>query len=71
MAWKKGPLPEETWFWGGVVTVDMGSNSGFVFADFKGDHVILKPSNERVEAKNVAYYDNSLEWPIPSEVKES
>lgn len=38
MAWKQGPLPKDTWGWGGVVPVGQ-SGSGFFFADFKGDRV--------------------------------
>lgn len=64
MSWKQGPLPPNTYGWGGIVKV--GSEpSGFYFADFCGDHVKLigPPSIERVEANQVAMYDNSLELP--------
>jgi hypothetical protein len=63
MAWKKGPLPKGTFNWGGVM-VKGTSATGFHFADFCGDHVKLPMSNnKRVEAQDVAYYDNSLEVP--------
>lgn len=69
--WKRGPLPFNTWGWGGVVTIINGVSSlpGFFFADFRGDHVIL-PHNEpnkgdgrRVELSQVLWYDNSLTLP--------
>ena len=62
MAWQKGPLPPATWCWGGVVPV--GVEGGFHFADFCGDHAVTCPGGERVEARDVAWYDNSL-MPAP------
>ena len=35
--WKEGPLPPDTWGWGGVMPFYL--DSGFFFADFRGDHV--------------------------------
>jgi hypothetical protein len=63
MAWKKGPLPPETYFWGGVVKAGDDSGSGFYFADFCGDHVVTFPGEEKLTADQVAWYDNSLELP--------
>ncbi len=64
MAWLKGPMPPETWGWGGVSI--KGEGSGFYFADFCGDHVKAEdgtPAGKRVEAADVAYYDNGLTLP--------
>jgi hypothetical protein len=73
MAWKKGlPMPPDTWYWGGVVTVGMEEDSGFRFASFCGDHVLLDgEKDQRVEAREIVYYNNDLIWPVPKEVKES
>jgi len=59
--WKKGPLPPNTWHWGGVVVHPGGS--GFRFADFHGDHVLLTDGT-RVEPHEVAFYNNALTYPI-------
>lgn len=56
MAWQSGPLPPDTYFWGAVITKDM--TSGFLFADFCGDHALSGES--RIEAADVLFYDNSL-----------
>lgn len=72
--WKKGPLPPGTYNWGGVVLVG-DSPDGFYFADFCGDHaIVLKGKigdtnsvDTRVEADQIAMYNNSLELP-PSHV---
>lgn len=65
MAWQKGPLPPKTYHWGAVVTKDMlgAGGGGFVFADFRGDHVILvgDVKDVRVEAADVAWFNNSIE----------
>jgi hypothetical protein len=61
MSWKKGPLPKDTFNWGGVVPV--GLDSGFYFADFWGDHVIVVPTGKRLEPHEVAYYNNCLTEP--------
>lgn len=67
MAWKKGPLPKDTYNWGGVVRVG-GAVEGFFFADFCGDHVKIQGDDgkfsKRLEADEIAYYDNCLELPI-------
>lgn len=61
--WKKGPLPAGSYNWGGVVLKGDRPDAGFYFADFCGDHVVLCPDGKRVEAADVALYDNSLELP--------
>lgn len=68
MAWKKGPLPPNTWNWGGVVPAGEDTGTGFYFANFCGDHVQLSPSEKFpagriLKAHEVALYDNSLELP--------
>lgn len=62
MAWKQGPLPKDTYGWGGVVPFDQ-SGDGFYFADFCGDHVKCCPGERKLLAHEVALYDNSLELP--------
>ena len=67
--WKRGPLPPNTWQWGGVVpkSNDSGPYSGFFFADFHGDYVTINPGTadaKRLESDEVAYYNNSLSLPI-------
>ncbi len=59
--WKNGPLPANTWNWGAVVTKDTGN--GFYFADFMGDHVLVYPGKERVEAADILQYNNCIELP--------
>lgn len=67
MSWKKGPLPAGTWQWGGVMLVGQPTNC-FHFADFHGDHVCLPcEDNKRVEAADVAFYNNCLDLPLPPE----
>jgi hypothetical protein len=60
--WKKGPLPPNTWNWGGVVPVGEDV-SGFYFADFCGDHVKLTPGDKVLQAHEVALFNNDLELP--------
>jgi hypothetical protein len=62
MAWKKGPLPPNTWNWGGVVRVGDSPVYGFSFADFCGDHVDMVPGGT-LKADEVGWYDNSIELP--------
>lgn len=65
MAWQQGPLPANTWNWGGVVLVG-ASKLGFYFADFHGDHVILNPGTpnaERIEADQVGWFNNAIDMP--------
>jgi hypothetical protein len=68
--WQVGPLPPDTYMWGAVVTKQMLEsfppgkyNGGMLFADFCGDHV--KCGGERIEAKDVGLYNNSLTLPYP------
>jgi hypothetical protein len=56
-------LPPDTWGWGGIAPKDGNFATGFYFADFHGDHVLIVPDNTRVEAADVAWYDNSLTLP--------
>jgi hypothetical protein len=68
MAWKKGPLPKDTYGWGGVVPSDSAGSGGFYFADFQGDTVkaigAADGGGDRVlKADEVGQYDNSLELP--------
>lgn len=62
MAWKQGPLPPDTYHWGGVVPTG-NDGGGFFFADFCGDHVKLVPGGRVLKADEVAWYDNSLNLP--------
>ena len=67
MAWQKGPLPKDTYGWGGVVKVGQDPRVGFQFADFRGDKIAtLGPDGHILQADEVAWYDNSLTMP-PSE----
>lgn len=65
--WKPGPLPPDTWNWGGVVPVGDQYTQGFYFADFCGDHVKLTVVDEYVarelKPEEVAFYNNCLELP--------
>ena len=63
--WKAGPLPSNTYFWGGVVPVGEEA-SGFYFADFCGSTVKILtglPGERVLTSKEVAWYNNSLELP--------
>lgn len=61
--WKPGPLPPNTYNWGGVVPAGDDTGYGFYFADFCGDHVKICPGDRVLKAHEVAFYDNSLELP--------
>lgn len=63
VGWRAGPMPPDTWGWGGVVPKgDFGS--GFLFADFCGDHVLTDSDNyKRIEAADVLWYNNGLDLP--------
>lgn len=63
MAWKQGPLPPNTWNYGGIVRAGENPSGGFEFADFQGDHVKVLPNGEIIPAEKVGWYDNSLELP--------
>jgi hypothetical protein len=66
MGWQKGPLPPDTYNWGGVVPDDH-AGSGFYFADFRGDHVVIHPGDpkneQRLEADQVRWWNNCLTLP--------
>lgn len=59
MSWKVGPLPKNTYGWGGVVPVEQAI-SGFYFADFRGDHVICYPGERVLKAHEIKWYDNPI-----------
>lgn len=61
--WKRGPLPKDTYGWGGVTLTKQ--DTGFFFADFCGDHVKIRDGNgeRKVMAAEVCQYDNSLTLP--------
>ena len=63
MSWKKGPLPAETYNWGGVVAIGENSKHGFYFADFCGDHIKIIGQDKILKADEIAWYNNSLELP--------
>ena len=70
--WKVGPLPPNTFYWGGVIPKSLDTSSpddwGFYFGDFRGDHVVVNPNSPQsfvVEAKDVLLYNNSLHMPPP------
>jgi hypothetical protein len=59
--WRRGPMPPNTYHWGGVVP--KGMKGGFLFADFHGDHAVMIPGGEKVAGADVAWFNNSLELP--------
>lgn len=61
--WKQGPMPPDTWGWGGVVKKGMENQCGFYFADFHGDHVKICPGGEILQAEDVSLYNNCLTLP--------
>jgi hypothetical protein len=65
--WNKGELPNGTWGWGGIVLDDQ-TTSGFYFADFRGDHVMIQGDDgrfsKRIEASRVGYWNNSIKLPM-------
>jgi hypothetical protein len=65
--WKKGPLPAGTYNWGGVQI--KGMSSGFLYADFRGDHGITD-SRMRFEARDVVWWNNCLDLPPGSKGRE-
>ena len=70
--WKPGPLPPETWYWGGVV-LNGDTTGGFILVDVCGNHARVfksdKPRDEwpRIEANEIAAFNNSL-GPVPKEL---
>jgi hypothetical protein len=64
--WERGPLPPDTYDWGGVVPVGERLNGGFYFADFRGDHVEIYPGGSAVrvlQPHEVAWFNNGLKLP--------
>ena len=62
MAWLPGPVPPNTWNWGGAVP--KGIVDGFYFADFHGDHITIMTDPPRtLKPEEVEWYDNSLVLP--------
>jgi hypothetical protein len=64
--WREGPLPKDTYNWGGVVIAG-SEGPGFYFADFRGDHVIALGADngkDRVlQPHEVKYYNNTITLP--------
>lgn len=63
MAWKPGPLPPDTWNWGGVVPHGEDLARGFLFADFCGDHAKVFPDGRVLKPHEVKWYNNALDLP--------
>lgn len=66
--WLKGPLPPNTWFWGGVVPKGHDNPYGFYFADFCGDSVKMYNDFDMhkfvvLKAEDVVWYNNALDLP--------
>lgn len=63
--WKEGPLPPNTWNWGGVTEKGDHPHNGFLFADFHGDHVqVAYPDNgKHLTPDQVGWYNNCIELP--------
>ena len=59
--WQRGPLPPDTWNYGGVVPVGDDLHGGLYFADFKGDHVLAigadKGADRIIKAEDVAWFN--------------
>ena len=65
--WKKGPLPPDTYQWGGVVPIDY-EETGFFFADFQGDKVVIHGAAGEnafrvLKPYEVKWYNNCLDTP--------
>jgi hypothetical protein len=64
--WKQGPLPPDTYYWGGVVRSGDDPKMGFYFAGFNGDHaVITKPdgTTEKLTPHQVGWFNDCLRPP--------
>lgn len=63
--WKKGPLPENTYGYGAIVTEGMGCEAnGMLFADFRGDRVFVNAQvSEPIMADKILLYNNTLALP--------
>lgn len=65
--WHQGPLPANTYQFGGIVLKGLDPNRGFHFADFRGDHVMVVTSSgdlKRHEANEIGYWNNSITIPV-------
>lgn len=66
--WRKGPLPKNTYGWGGIVTKDC-PDGFFLYADFCGDYAMTFTTEkghlttQRVEAADILLWDNALTEP--------
>ena len=60
MAWRRGPVPPDTWFYGAIVRV---GSAELEFAAFEDTRVVAMPSGEVVSPESVAWYDNSIDPP--------
>lgn len=62
--WQNGPLPPNTYHWGGVQLKGEEGRMSFHFADFRGDHVILPmEQSRRVEKDEIILFNNSIHCP--------
>ena len=71
--WRAGPLPPDTYWWGGVVLKSQkpinGVYTGFFMASFCGDHVEIhdrqvdRTTPLIVQPEDIVYYNNSLQLP--------
>ncbi len=66
--WHIGPMPAKTYWFGGVVLKGDRPESGFYFADFHGDYVLISDGGTRRSNKvfpdQIAYWNNSIRVPI-------
>ena len=66
--WREGPLPANTYGWGGIVTKECPKGI-FLYADFCGDYAMIYDSEKghlitrRVEACDILLWDNPLTEP--------
>lgn len=65
--WHKGPLPADTWGYGGVVLAEMPEQT-FLFADFRGDHALLVNTEsgkdgKRLDPAEILAYNNAIQLP--------
>jgi hypothetical protein len=62
--WKPGPLPPNTYHWGGVQLKGEEGRYSWHFADFRGDHVILPAEGgKRVEKDDIILFNNAIHCP--------
>jgi hypothetical protein len=60
--WRQGPLPPDTYFWGGVVTKEIDGQGTWYWCCFRGDHAMTS-DEQRIEADEVVWYNNSINEP--------